>query len=43
MMVRDPIGGEDVRGTFDGRYVYFAPHYNTAQDGVVARLDTTAD
>jgi hypothetical protein len=26
---------------FDGRYVYFIPHYNGAYDGVVARYDTT--
>jgi hypothetical protein len=27
-------------GAFDGRYVYFSPHFNTAYDGVVARYDT---
>lgn len=29
-----------IGGTFDGRYVYFAPYYNGQYDGVVARLDT---
>ena len=28
-------------GAFDGRYVYEAPYYDTALDGVVVRYDTT--
>jgi antitoxin component YwqK of YwqJK toxin-antitoxin module len=31
-----------VGGTFDGRYLYLAPNYNTAADGFVARYDTLA-
>jgi hypothetical protein len=27
-------------GTFDGRYVYLVPHFDTAPDGHVARFDT---
>jgi antitoxin component YwqK of YwqJK toxin-antitoxin module len=29
-----------VRGTFDGRYLYLAPHYNGAYDGVTVRYDS---
>jgi hypothetical protein len=34
-----------VGATFDGRYVYFAPHRNqfANSDGIVTRFDTTAD
>jgi hypothetical protein len=28
--------------TFDGRYVYFVPQYNTTHDGLVVKYDTTA-
>jgi antitoxin component YwqK of YwqJK toxin-antitoxin module len=28
--------------TFDGRFVYFTPHYNGAYSGIVTRFDTTA-
>ena len=31
-----------VGGTFDGRYLYLAPHHNGAYHGRVARYDTTA-
>lgn len=31
-----------VSGAFDGRYLYLAPHYNGAYDGVTARYDTHA-
>jgi antitoxin component YwqK of YwqJK toxin-antitoxin module len=31
-----------IGATYDGRFVYFSPHYNGAYDGIVTRFDTTA-
>ncbi|HUJ60778.1 MAG TPA: hypothetical protein VLX92_19885 [Kofleriaceae bacterium] len=36
----DPNAKGYVFASYDGRYLYFAPHYNGAYDGDVARYDT---
>lgn len=38
----NPAANGFVGGAFDGRYVYFIPHYNGAYHGTVARYDTQA-
>ena len=36
------FAGGFIGAAFDGRYLYFVPHYDTNYDGVVARYDTQA-